>query len=70
MSDWTRDFWRRMAPHSDRGRIYLNFPGLGEEGDDLVRRAFGGNFDRLAQLKKRYDPDNRFRSNQNIPPAP
>jgi FAD/FMN-containing dehydrogenase len=67
---WTRDFWQRMAPYSDRGRIYLNFPGLGEEGDALVRRAFGDNFDRLAQLKKRYDPDNLFRFNQNIPPAP
>ena len=34
---WTREFWQRMTPHSDRGRIYLNFPGLGEEGEDLVR---------------------------------
>ena len=41
---WTRDFWERMKPHSDRGRIYLNFPGLGEEGEELVRRSFGANF--------------------------
>ena len=34
-----------------------------------MRRAFGGNFDRLAQLKKQYDPDNIFRSNQNITPG-
>jgi FAD/FMN-containing dehydrogenase len=67
--DWTRDFWERMKPHSDRGRIYLNFPGFGEEGDDLVRHAFGNNFDRLAQIKKKYDPENLFRFNQNIAPA-
>src|SRR5215210_6341808 len=66
---WTRDFWQRMKPHSDRGRIYLNFPGLGEEGDDLVRRSFGSNFERLTQIKRKYDPDNIFRFNQNIPPT-
>jgi len=67
---WTRDFWQRMKPHSDQGRIYLNFAGLGEEGEELVRRSFGANFDRLAQIKRKYDPDNQFRFNQNIPPAP
>jgi FAD/FMN-containing dehydrogenase len=67
---WTRDLWQRLEPHSAGGRIYLNFPGLGEEGEDLVRRSFGGNFDRLAEIKKKYDPDNMFRFNQNIPPAP
>jgi FAD/FMN-containing dehydrogenase len=66
---WTRELWQQMKPHSDRGRIYLNFPGLGEEGEDLVRRAFGGNFERLAQIKQKYDPRNVFRFNQNIPPA-
>ena len=66
---WTRDFWQQMKPHSDNGRLYLNFAGLGEEGEELVRRSFGANFDRLAQIKKKYDPDNQFRFNQNIPPA-
>jgi FAD/FMN-containing dehydrogenase len=66
---WTRDFWERMQPHSDRGRLYLNFPGLGEEGDELVRRTFAGNFERLRQIKQRYDPTNLFRFNQNIRPA-
>ncbi|MEP7018186.1 MAG: FAD-dependent oxidoreductase [Actinomycetota bacterium] len=66
--EWTRSFWQRMKPHSDQGRIYLNFAGVGEEGDDLVRRSFGANFDRLTQIKKKYDPDNQFRFNQNIPP--
>ncbi|MDX6629070.1 MAG: hypothetical protein QOH00_1316 [Gaiellales bacterium] len=66
---WTRDFWQRMKPHSDRGRIYLNFPGLGEEGDQLVRQSYGPNFARLAEIKRKYDPDNVFRFNQNIRPS-
>ena len=66
---WTRAFWERMKPHSDRGRMYLNFPGLSEEGDDLVRKAFGDNYRRLREIKKKYDPENLFRFNQNIKPA-
>ena len=66
---WTREFWQRMTPHSDRGRIYLNFPGLGEEGEDLVRSSYGANFARLAEIKRRYDSDNLFRFNQNIRPV-
>jgi len=67
---WTRDFWQRLQPHSHHDRIYLNFPGLGEDGEDLTRRSFGANYDKLATIKKRYDPANMFRFNQNIPPAP
>jgi len=47
---------------------YVNF--LGDEGPERVRAAYPGKtFDRLAEIKRRYDPDNRFRLNQNIPPA-
>ena len=66
---WTRDFWQRLASHSDAGRIYLNFPGQGEEGDELVRRSYGANYARLSSIKAKYDPGNVFRFNQNIPPA-
>jgi FAD/FMN-containing dehydrogenase len=66
---WSRDFWSRLQPHSQAGRAYLNFAGLGEDGEGLVRRSYGSNFERLAQVKQRYDPANLFRSNQNIPPA-
>ena len=41
---WTRDFWKRMQPHSHHGRMYLNFPGLGEEGERLLRDSFGANY--------------------------
>jgi FAD/FMN-containing dehydrogenase len=67
--EWTRDFWHRMQAHSHGGRIYLNFPGQGEEGEDLVRRTFGENFARLKNIKRKYDPTNMFRFNQNIRPV-
>ncbi len=65
---WTRAFWERMQPHAAGGRIYLNFPGLGEDAEDLVRSSYGGNYVRLAAIKQTYDPLNVFRFNQNITP--
>ena len=47
---------------------YVNM--LDDEGDARVREAYGANYRRLQRLKLRYDPDNVFRSNQNIAPAP
>jgi len=67
--EWTRDFWNRLTPYSHHGRIYLNFAGLGEGNEDLVRRSYGANFDKLAAIKRKHDPDNAFRFNQNIRPA-
>ena len=46
----------------------MNFQ-TADEGEDRVRAAYGANFDRLSAIKRRYDPDNLFRSNRNIPPA-
>ena len=66
---WTRDFWKRMQPHSQGGRMYLNFPGLGEEGNQLLRNSFGANYARLQAIKRKYDPDNVFRFNPNIQPG-
>ena len=64
---WVRDAWQDMQRHST-GRMYLNFPGLGE-GDNLVRDAYGTvTYARLQEIKKTYDPENLFRMNQNIPP--
>jgi FAD/FMN-containing dehydrogenase len=65
---WAREMWAAMASHSTGG-MYLNFPGLGEEKEELVRAGYGVNYDRLADLKRTYDPDNLFRMNLNIPPA-
>ncbi len=58
--------WARTIPAEMKrftsGGVYLNF--IGNEGQDRVRAAFGDKYDRLAQLKGRYDPDNFFRFNQ------
>lgn len=66
---WARDSIAAMQPFS-KGGLYLNFPGLGEEKDALVRAAFGSNYDQLVALKTKYDPTNLFRMNQNIRPDP
>jgi FAD/FMN-containing dehydrogenase len=65
---WAREVWDGMERHSTGG-VYLNFPGLGEEQEALARAGYGANYDRLAALKARYDPDNLFRMNINIPPS-
>ena len=66
--DYTRAFWDAAVPFSN-GQTYFNFPGLLEEGDAAVRASYGANHARLARIKATYDPDNRFRLNQNIKPA-
>ena len=63
---WARDLSDSLSPFSSGGYL-LNF--LGEEGEDTIRAAFGPNYDRLMAVKKKYDPNNFFRLNQNIKPA-
>jgi FAD/FMN-containing dehydrogenase len=55
-----------MAPFST-GRTNRHFPGLGDEAD-FVRAGFGPSWERLVEVKRRYDPDNLFRLNQNVDP--
>jgi FAD/FMN-containing dehydrogenase len=64
---YTRAFWNAAHAHSD-GKTYFNFPGLLEEGEAAVRASYGANHERLARIKAAYDPENRFRLNQNIRP--
>jgi FAD/FMN-containing dehydrogenase len=62
---WARSYFERVEPHSPG--VYVNF--LGDEGPDRVRAAYGdGKFERLVALKRRMDPNNVLRLNQNIPP--
>jgi hypothetical protein len=65
---WGREAWDVFGRHSTGG-MYLNFAGLGEEKDALVKAGYGGNYERLTQLKAKYDPANLFRMNLNIAPA-
>ncbi len=63
---WVTDLAAALR-QNDAG-VYVNF--LGDEGAARVRAAYpGGTWDRLAAIKRRYDPTNLFRLNQNIPPA-
>jgi FAD/FMN-containing dehydrogenase len=63
---WARDFFAALQPHAG-GRVYVNF--LGDEGAERVRQAYGDRqYERLAELKRAYDPTNFFRLNQNIEP--
>jgi hypothetical protein len=66
---WTREFWEEMR-QGDKGSIYLNFVGEGEDTEAMMRASYGdANYERLVKTKTKYDPDNVFRLNQNIPPA-
>jgi len=66
---WGREAFDRLQPYST-GAQYVNFPGLYEDNDAMVRDAFGPNLDRLTTIKKRYDPNNLFRLNHNIIVSP
>ncbi|MFC9789231.1 FAD-binding oxidoreductase [Rhodococcus sp. NPDC127528] len=63
---WAKDYWEHLHPTS-AGGAYVNF--LMDEGSGRVRAAYRDNYDRLTQVKRRYDPDNFFHVNQNIDPA-
>jgi len=62
---WAREFFKASAPYASAG-AYVNF--MTAEESDRVAAAYGANYDRLVQTKKRYDPDNIFHLNQNIKP--
>ncbi|NMO88954.1 FAD-binding oxidoreductase [Actinomycetospora sp. TBRC 11914] len=66
ISQWARDYWTELHPTA-AGGSYVNF--MGDEGQDRIRAAYGENYDRLARIKGRYDPQNVFSVNQNIRPA-
>jgi FAD/FMN-containing dehydrogenase len=64
---WCVDYWNDLHPHS-MGGSYINFLGE-QEGPERVRSTYRGHYDRLASIKRTYDPENFFHANQNIPPA-
>ncbi len=60
---WAREFFKASAPYASAG-AYVNF--MTEEEGDRVAAAYGSNYARLVEIKKRYDPENVFHLNQNI----
>ncbi len=65
ITKWTKDYYDAIHPHS-AGGAYVNF--MMDEGQDRVKASYGSNFCRLVEIKKKYDPNNYFRVNQNISP--
>ncbi len=63
---WTVDYQEALHPYS-AGGAYVNM--MMDEGQERVRASYRDNYDRLARIKREYDPDNLFRVNQNIEPA-
>lgn len=66
ISNWARMYWNDLHPYS-AGGAYVNF--MMEEGEDRVKTSYRDNYARLAAIKRKYDPTNFFRVNQNIKPA-
>ncbi len=64
--EWARQYWQALHPYS-AGGAYVNF--MMEEGDDRIRATYRENYERLGDIKAKYDPTNFFRVNQNIKPA-
>lgn len=65
ITTWCKEYWDALHPYS-AGGAYVNF--MMDEGQDRVQAAFRDNYGRLASIKKKYDPTNFFRVNQNIRP--
>jgi FAD/FMN-containing dehydrogenase len=63
---WASAAYEAMRPFGTNG-VYVN--NLGDEGEERVRSAYGANYQRLAALKRKFDPTNLFRANQNVRPA-
>ena len=63
---WVRDYYEATAPHSEPGG-YVNF--MADDDQTRIQDNYGGNYPRLRDVKRTYDPDNLFHLNQNIPPA-
>jgi FAD/FMN-containing dehydrogenase len=64
---WTKNFYDAVHPYS-AGGAYVNFL-MGDEGEERVKKTYGGNYESLVAIKRKYDPDNFFRVNQNVKPS-
>jgi FAD/FMN-containing dehydrogenase len=63
---WAKSYWDALHPYS-AGGAYVNF--MMDEGEERVKATYGDNYQRLVEIKNKYDPGNLFRVNQNIKPS-
>jgi Berberine and berberine like len=61
-----RNYWAALVPHADGVGSYVNF--MSDPDERRVRAAYGAKYERLAQLKAKYDPGNLLHLNANIRP--
>jgi len=66
ITKWTKDYFDALHPFS-AGGAYINF--MMDEGEDRIKATYKDNYERLSKIKKKYDPNNFFKVNQNIKPA-
>jgi FAD/FMN-containing dehydrogenase len=66
ITDWTKEYYDAVHPHSGGG-AYVNF--MMDEGQERVKATYRDNYERLVEIKNKYDPTNLFRVNQNIRPT-
>jgi hypothetical protein len=66
LTSWAKSYWEAVHPYT-MGGAYVNF--MMEEGEDRVKATYGNNYERLVEVKNKYDPTNLFRVNQNIKPS-
>ena len=65
ITNWCKDYWEALHPYSSGG-AYSNF--MMDEGQDRIKASYKHNYNRLVEIKRRYDPNNLFKVNQNIKP--
>jgi FAD/FMN-containing dehydrogenase len=66
ITEWTKEYWAALHPYS-AGGAYVNF--MMDEGQERIRATYRDDFERLVEIKNKYDPTNLFRVNQNIRPT-
>jgi len=67
LKTWGRAYWEAVHPYN-LGGAYVNFM-MDDEAEGRVEASYGPNYKRLLEIKRKYDPQNLFRVNQNINPA-
>jgi len=66
ITDWCKSYWEALHPYSSGG-AYSNF--MMDEGQDRIKASYKHNYNRLVEIKQKYDPNNLFKVNQNIKPV-
>jgi FAD/FMN-containing dehydrogenase len=66
ITEWAKDYWTALHPYS-AGGAYVNF--MMDEGQERIKATYRDNYERLVEIKNKYDPTNLFRVNQNIQPT-